>query len=134
MDLKIRGWLSMPNYVDLKYIANNCGGQNKNMRALRFLMWLVEAKIFPKGTLFFLVKGHTKESADCMFKLLKLNYHCQDIFTNDELHSVLSENEFVNVIKMAQKSFMIILSDRISTIECLKRENLIQGMCSVYLD
>ena len=33
-----------------------------------------------------------------MFRLMKLTYHCQYIFTHDELHSVLSENKFVNVI------------------------------------
>ena len=40
-----------------------------------------------------------------MFNILKLTYHCQDIFTYDELHSFLSENEFVNVIKMAPSNF-----------------------------
>ena len=126
--------MSTPNYGELTYIADNCGGQNKNMWVVRFLIWLAEAKIFPKITLLFLVKGHTKNSDDCMFNLLKLTYHSRDIFTYDELHSVLSENEFVNVIKMSQAIFMIILSGRISTIECLKIKKIIHGMCSVYLN
>ena len=29
MDLKIRGWLSTPNYGELTYISDNCGGQKK---------------------------------------------------------------------------------------------------------
>ena len=29
MELKIRGWLSTPNYCELTYIANNSGGKNK---------------------------------------------------------------------------------------------------------
>ena len=32
MNLKIRGWLSIPNYGKLTYIADNCGGQKKNLR------------------------------------------------------------------------------------------------------
>ena len=40
-----------------------------------------------------------------MFNLLKLTYHCRYIFTYDELNSVLSENEFVNVIKTAPRNF-----------------------------
>ena len=71
------------------------------MCVVGFLMWLVEAKIFPKANLLFFVKVHTKNSDNLMFKLLKITYHCRDIFTYDELHSVLSENEFFNVIKMA---------------------------------
>ena len=105
MDLKIRGWLSTPNHGELTYIDDNCGGQNKNICVVRFLMWLVKEKIFPRVTLLFLVKGHTKSSADRMFNLLKLTYHCPYIFSYDELHSVLSENEFLNVIKMAPSNF-----------------------------
>ena len=56
-------------------------------------------------TLLLLVKGHTKNSADRMFNLMKLTYHYQDIFTYDKLHSVISENKFVNVIKMAPINF-----------------------------
>ena len=68
-------------------------------------MWLAEAKIFLKAPLLFLVKGHAKNSADRMFKLLKLTYHCRYIFTYDELHSVLSENGSVNVIKISPSNF-----------------------------
>ena len=75
------------------------------MCVVRFLMWLVEAKISSKVTLLLLVKGHTKNSADSIFDLMKLTYHCRYIFTHDELNSVLSENEFVNVIKMAPRNF-----------------------------
>ena len=120
IDLKIREWLSKPNHGKLTYIADNCRGKNKIMWVMIFLMWLVEAKIFPKVTLLFLVKGHTKNSTNRMFRLMKLTYHFRYIFTHDELHSVLSENEFVNVIRMSQEILMIILSGRISTIECLK--------------
>ena len=69
MDLKNRGWMNTPNYSELTYIAEICGGQNKHRVVVRFLMWLVENKVFPKITLFFLVKGHTKNAACCDFFL-----------------------------------------------------------------
>ena len=75
------------------------------MCVVRFLMWLVEAKIFLKVTLLFLVKSHTKNSADCMLNLLKLIYYCRDIFIYDELHSVISDNAFVNVFKINPINF-----------------------------
>ena len=68
-------------------------------------MWLVEAKIFTKVTLLFLVRSHTKNSTNRVFKLLKLTYHCRYIFTHDELNSVLSENGSVNVIKIPPSNF-----------------------------
>ena len=83
MDLKRRGWLNGPNFSELTYITDNCGGQNKNKVIVRYLvMWLVENNCFPtKVKIFFLVKGHTKNSADRMFNLLKHQYHRRGIFT-----------------------------------------------------
>jgi hypothetical protein len=68
-------------------------------------MWLVENKVFPKITLFFLVKGHTKNAADRMFNLLKLSYHAKYIFTYYQLHGILNENQYVNVTKMKRENF-----------------------------
>ena len=50
------------------------------MSVVRFIMWLVEAKIFPKLNLLFLVKGHTKNSVDRIFNLLK-SPNVVDIFS-----------------------------------------------------
>jgi hypothetical protein len=47
LDLKRRGCLNVPQNSTLTYIADNCGGQNKNKTVVRFLMWLVEMKFFP---------------------------------------------------------------------------------------
>ena len=38
MDLKRRGWFNRPNYCELTYIADNCGGQNKNKIVVHFLI------------------------------------------------------------------------------------------------
>ena len=52
-DFKVRGYFDAPNYGDITIIADNCGGQNKNKVVVRFLMWLVETKIFPMVQLIF---------------------------------------------------------------------------------
>ena len=105
MDLKNRVSLIPPNYGELTCIANNFGGQNKNMYVVRFPMWLVEAKISPNLTLLLFVKSHAKNFANSMFNLLKITYHCQYNFIYDELNSFLSENKFVNVIKVPPSNF-----------------------------
>ena len=104
-DLQLRGLFSQPNHGRLTYIADNCGGQNKNKIVIRFLMWLVENKIFPVVRILFLVKGHTKNSADRCFNLLKNSYHRTNIYTYDELHDVLNKNEHVTVHKMGKEDF-----------------------------
>eukprot|EP00957_Ditylum_brightwellii_P077825 5914697-Ditylum_brightwellii.AAC.2 len=105
MDLKKWGWLNRHNYGELTYIANKCGGQNKNKVIVRFLMWLVETMVFPKVTLLFLMKGHTTNAADRMFNLLKLSYHAKDLFTYDVLHAALNENKYVDVMQMRKENF-----------------------------
>ena len=114
-DLKIRGWLNQPNHSELTYIADNCGGQNKNKVVIRFLMWLVEVGIFPQIKIFFLVKGHTKNAADRLFNLLKLSYHRKNLYTYDvegegkedgtSLYKELNANEYVNVTRMRKEDF-----------------------------
>ncbi len=105
MDLKRRGWLNGPNYCELTYIADNCGGQNKNKIVAQFLMRLVESNIFPRVRIFFLVKCHTKNAADRMFNLLKFHYHRCNIFSYDMLHKTLSKSPYVDVFKMRPKHF-----------------------------
>lgn len=99
-DFKIRGFLDQQNFAELTIIADNCGGQNKNKHVVRLLMWLVEMGYFPRITLLFLVKGHTKNSCDRLFNLVKLDYHKQNTYTYDELYDAINKNEFITVEKM----------------------------------
>ena len=92
-DFKNRQWFQRPNLGGLFIIANNCGGQNKNKHVVWFLMWLVEAGHFPKATLLFLVKGHTKNVCDRLFNLVKLNYSKKDIFTYDAMCENMNANQ-----------------------------------------
>ena len=106
---KMRGWLKK-NYFELSIVADNCGGQNKNRIVLRFLMWLVEVGYFPKIRLIFLVKGHTKNSCDRLFNLLKINYHRLNIYTYDQLVNVINKNEFITAHKMKSSDMFDFLS------------------------
>eukprot|EP00957_Ditylum_brightwellii_P058577 4442375-Ditylum_brightwellii.AAC.1 len=47
MDLKQCGWLQQTNLKGFTYIADNCARQNKNKNIIRFMICLVENKIFP---------------------------------------------------------------------------------------
>jgi hypothetical protein len=68
-------------------------------------MWLVENKISPVVQIFFLVKGHTKNSADRLFNLIKLRYHKVNTFTYDELYDTVNESSYINVHKMRPENF-----------------------------
>ena len=104
-DLKLRGLLNQPNHGELVYIADNCGGQNKNKIVIRFLMWLAEMAFFPKVSIQFLIKGHTKNAADRHFNLLKLEYHKRNIYTYGHLIDALDTNEHVTVHTMKPNDF-----------------------------
>ena len=95
----MRGWLKK-NYSDLCIVADNCGGQNKNRIVVRFLMWLVEMGYFPRIRLIFLVKGHTKNSCDRLFNLLKLSYHRKNVYTYDTLVEIINNNKFITAHKI----------------------------------
>lgn len=99
-DFRSRGYFNQKQKGTLTIIADNCSGQNKNRHVIRFLMWMVEMEVFPKITLFFLIKGHTKNACDRMFNLLKMGYHCKDIFTVDQLLEILNENKFVKATRI----------------------------------
>jgi len=93
------------NLVDLEYInkakgpraelsitMNNCAGQNKNKMVLRLAKLLVKLGYYRKVSCLFLVVGHTKNCADCLFYLLKINYQKQNVYTMVQLMEVLSKN------------------------------------------
>ena len=87
----------------LAVAADNCSGQNKNKAMLKFCTWLVEAGWVEKMTLLFLVKGHTKNDCDQNFNLLKQGQDGEDIWTADELDTVLTKKntEFIDLKRIA---------------------------------
>ena len=83
----------------LTMVFDNCGGQNKNRMVLRYAMYLVEKGIYNIVELVFLVCGHTKNVCDRMFKELKQRFHHKNIYTMDQLMSVLNYSPKVNAIR-----------------------------------
>jgi hypothetical protein len=51
--------------------ADNCGGQNKNNHMIRYLRSLVDSERVKTVSLYFLVKGHTKNNCDRGFGTIK---------------------------------------------------------------
>ena len=103
--MKEKNFFTCPHYGELTVVADNCNGQNKNSIVLRYLMWLVERQIFPKVTLLFLVKGHTKNSCDRLFNCMKLDYNRQNTYTHHELVQCLNQNKKVSVVSMTPSDF-----------------------------
>ena len=63
-------------------VMENCGGQNKNRMVIRFLLILTEIGVFKKSVNMYLVHGHTKNTCNRMFMLLKQNFHYKSIYTS----------------------------------------------------
>ena len=83
---------------ELNIIFDNCSGQNKNNTVLKLLLWLSEMRYFKRVSFNFLIVGHTKNAADRLFNLLKIDYRSKNIYTMKQLFSVLSRSPFVTII------------------------------------
>jgi len=83
---------------ELNIIMDNCGGQNKNNVVIRLGAYLCEVGYFKKVNFVFLVKGHTKNSADRMFNLLKHRWHKMQVYTYQQALESLAVNDDVTVI------------------------------------
>ena len=84
---------------------DNCTGQNKNNVMLKLICFLYETKYFSQITFNFLVVGHTKNAADRLFNTLKKGYHKRNIFTMDQLDSILAESDRVTVLRAEKEDF-----------------------------
>lgn len=81
------------NIGELNIIMDNCGGQNKNGTVLKMAAYFVERGWFNKVNLIFLIKGHTKNSCDRMFNLLKVQWHHSNVYTFEQALQVLDAVE-----------------------------------------
>jgi len=52
---------------ELNIVFDNCSGQNKNNTVLKLAAWLMAMWYFKSVQFIFLVVGHTKNAADCLF-------------------------------------------------------------------
>jgi hypothetical protein len=55
---------------ELNIIFDNCLGQNKNNSVLKLAAWLMAMNYFKLVNFTFLIVGHTKNAADCLFNSL----------------------------------------------------------------
>ena len=75
-----------PPLPDVLYLQlDNCSGDNKNAWVLAFAHWLVEAGVFQKVKLSFLVVGHTHEDIDGCFGVLSRQIAGKKIVTLSEM-------------------------------------------------
>jgi hypothetical protein len=90
---------------ELKFILDNCSGQNKNCMVLQLANLLVELGVFKKVNLLFLVQGHTKNPCDRMFNILKLQSGKQNVYNMEQLLQVLNEQDQVNALHVQPSDF-----------------------------
>ena len=89
----------------LSLVFNNCGGQNKNRMVLRYILYLVEIKVYKTVEIIFLVCGHTKNICDRLFKELKRDFHHKNIYNIDHMLCALNISRQVTSMLVTSKDF-----------------------------
>lgn len=81
------------DYEELNLFCDNCAGQNKNHSMIRFMMALVETKVFKKINLYFPIRGHSFLPCDRGFGIIKRKLKTIDrIYTiNDYVEKIILE-------------------------------------------
>jgi hypothetical protein len=72
---------------------DNCPGKNKNKFVLRLAPYLQEKEYFEEVNFIFLVIGHTKNVADCLFNTLKQLYRKRNVFTMGMLLQAMTHEQ-----------------------------------------
>ena len=90
---------------ELNVIFDNCSGQNKNNTVLKLAAWLKATSFFQKVNFIFLVVGHTKNAADRLFNLLKIEYRRKNLFTINCLITALSASRQVTILPTVPQDF-----------------------------
>jgi hypothetical protein len=91
---------------ELNIIFDNCSGQNKNHTVLKLALWLMAMGYFKSVKFIFLVVGHTKNAADCLFNSLKQEYRKQNLFTFDQLATTLDQSASVTIHRTVANDFL----------------------------
>ena len=113
---RTKGWIDTTQgpRKHLIIIMDNCGGQNKNKMVLRLAVLLVELGYYKKVTCLFLVAGHTKNSCDRLFNVLKSMYRKSDLFTMDQLMTACDDSECVTPVR--------VMTDRHPRLRSIRRQ------------
>ena len=83
---------------ELNFIMYNCGGKNKNKTVILLGTYLQELGWFQDVNLIFMLKGHTKNEADCHFNLMKQDWRKRDVYCFDDCMLHLNNKPNVTVI------------------------------------
>jgi hypothetical protein len=68
---------------------DNCPATNKNTYVVAFVTWLIERGVFMVIVVSFLPVGHTHNGPDQIAALISKAVRCKDVFTLDDLHSLI---------------------------------------------
>ena len=110
--LSDKGYLDDTTQFDLSIIMDDCFSQNKNNYVLRLPAYLTMNNYFEKVQIVLLVTGHTKNTADRLFNLLKLDYRKEIIISLSELIKVYNQTEYVTCHKVDWK----VIDNKINTV------------------
>ena len=80
-------------------------GQNKNNHVICLAPYLPMKKHFEHVSILFLVAGHTKNTADQSFNLLKKDYRSENVFLLTKLIRVCNLNQYVSAYKCIWTDF-----------------------------
>ena len=103
--LQIKGLLNGKTASEINIVFDNCAGQNKNRMVSRLLFFMVKLKVCLTARAIFLVKGHTKNDCDRMFNLMKHEYRKANVYTPDDLISLVNCHSQVTAIRMLPHKF-----------------------------
>jgi len=93
---------------ELSIVMDNCGGQNKNCMVLQLALLFVELGWYKKVNFIFLIAGHTQNSCDRLFNILKLKYQESDVFSIEGkggLIELLNECNLVHAVHATKLDF-----------------------------
>jgi len=65
---------------------------------IQLVALLVELGLYKRINLIFLVAGHTKNSCDRLFNVLKIDYRKSNVFTMDQIMEVCSRSPHVTAV------------------------------------
>jgi len=91
---------------ELNIIFDYCSGQDKNNTVLKLPAWLMEMNYFKEVNFTFLIVGHTKNAADCLFNSLKTQYRLQNLFMFKDLLEALNRSQMVTVHPASPEDFL----------------------------
>ena len=73
----------------INFVFNNCAGQNKNKMVLWVLFYIVQMKWALNAQAHFLIHGHTQNTCDQLFNLLKMEWRKHNVYTPKQLELLL---------------------------------------------